>query len=176
MFLLSVTAEAECHDGECASDVHACLAACHRNGDFHGCFGHDFWSDAEFLVAEDDKAFFGPGYVVDARDVFAGFKRYDFVSVFFVPFNAVEWAFPTLDGNPFLASAGGTFDGHVVRVAAVAAEVHSFEPEAVCTADNGAHVECAAQVVDENGELNRFLVSDFAVAWFLFQINVSFKT
>ena len=175
-FLLRVAAQTKCHDRECAGDVHARFAACHRDSDFHGCFGHDFRGDAEFFVAENDKAFFWPCYVVYAWNVFACFKSDDFVAVFFVPFDAVEWALPTFDGYPFLAAARSAFYSHVVWVAAVAAEVHAFEPEAVCTADDGAHVECATQVVDEHRKLNGLFVSHFAVAWFLFQINVSFKT
>ncbi len=173
--LLCATAEAECHDGECACNVHACLAACHRDSDFHGRFGHDFGGDAEFFVAEDDEAFFGPFYVVYARDVFAGFERDNFVAVFFVPLDAIEWAFPAFDGNPFLAAASGAFDCHVVGAAAVAAEVYAFEPEAVGAADDGTYVECTAEVVDEYGKRNRFFVRNFAVARFLFQINVAFE-
>lgn len=175
MFLFRVTAEAECHDGECACDIHACLAACHWNGHFHGCFCHDFRGDAEFFVAEDDESFFGPLYVVYARDVFAGFKGDDFVAVFLVPFNAVEGAVPALDGDPFLATTGGAFDGHVVGAATVATEVHAFEPKAVGAADDGTHVECAAQIVHEHGELDGLLVCDFAVTRFLFQVHVAFK-
>lgn len=173
--LLCVTAEAECHDGECAGDVHARFAACHRDGDFHGRFGHDFWSDAEFFIAEDDEPFLGPFYVVDARDVFACFEGDDFVAVFLVPLDAIEGAVPALDGNPFLAAAGGAFDGHVVGAAAVAAQVDSFEPEAVGAADDGTYVECAAEVVHENGKLYGLFVRDCAVARFLFQVHVSFK-
>lgn len=166
--LLCVTAEAESHDGECAGNVHACFAACHRDGDFHGRFGHDFWGDAEFFIAEDDEAFFGPFYVVDARDVFAGFKGDDFVAVFLVILDAIEGAVPALDGNPFLAAAGGTFDGHVVGAAAVTAEVYAFKSKAVGAADDGTHVECATQIVHEYRELNRLLVCNIAVARFLF--------
>ena len=173
--LFCATAEAECHDGECACDVHARFATCHWDGDFHGRFGHDFRGDAEFFVAEDDEAFFGPFYVVYARDVFAGFERDDFVAVIFVIFNAVERAFPALDGNPFLAAACGAFDGHVVGAATVTAEVYAFESEAVGAADDGTYVECTAEVVDEYGKWNRFFVRNFAVARFLFQINVAFE-
>ena len=150
--LLCVAAEAECHNRKRSGDVHGCLAACHRDGDFHGRLSHDFWGDAELFVAENDEAFFGPFYVVYAWNVFAGFKGDDFVAVILVIFDAVEWAFPTLDRNPFLTAAGGAFDGHVVGATAVAAEVHAFEPEAVCTADDGTYVECASQVVNENRE------------------------
>ena len=166
--LLCVTAEAECHDGECASDVHACFATCHWNSHFHGRFCHDFRGDAEFFVAEDYEAFFGPLYVVDAWNVFAGFKGDDFVAVFLVPLDAVEWAVPALDGDPFLATTGGAFDGHMVGAATVAAEVYAFESKTVGAADDGTHVECAAQIVYEYRELYRFFGCDFAVAWFLF--------
>ena len=54
MFLLSVTAQAESHNRKCTGDVHARFAACHRDGDFHGGFGHDFGGDAKFFVAEND--------------------------------------------------------------------------------------------------------------------------
>ena len=173
--LLCVAAEAECHDGECACDVHACLAASHRDGDFHGCFGHDFRGDAEFFVAENDEAFLGPFYVVYTRDVFAGFKGDDLVTVFFVIFNAVEGAVPTLDGDPFLAAACSTFDGHVVGATAVAAEVYAFEAKTVGAADDGTYVECAAQIMHEHGELDGLFVCDFSVARFLFQVHVAFK-
>ena len=63
----------------------------------------------------------------------------------------------------------------MVGAAAVAAQVDSFEPEAVRAADNGTDVEGAAQVVYQHGELNRFFVSDFAVPRFLLQVNVPFK-
>lgn len=174
--LLCVTAEAECHDGKCAGDVHASFAACHRDGDFHGRFGHDFWGDAEFFVAEDYEAFFGPFYVVDARDVFAGFKGDDFVAVFLVPLDAIEGAVPALDGNPFLAAAGGTLDRHMIGIATVAAEVNAFQPKAIRAANDGANVKRATQIVHEYCELNRFLVCNFAVAWFLLQVHVAFKT
>lgn len=92
-----------------------------------------------------------------------------------MPLDAVEWRFPTLDGNPFLTAAGGALDRHVVGPAAVAAEVDSFEPEAVRAADNGAHIEGAAQVMYEYGERERCFVCDFAVPRFLLQVNIAFK-
>jgi len=36
---------------------------------------------------------------------------------FLVPFDAIERAFPTLDGDPFLAAARGAFNGHVIGIA-----------------------------------------------------------
>ena len=90
-------------------------------------------------------------------------------------FNAVEGAVPTLDGNPFLATTCSAFDGHVVGVTAVAAEMHSFEPKTVGAADDGTHVECAAQIMHEHGELDGLFVCDFSVARFLFQVHVAFK-
>ena len=118
--------QAESHNGESTGDIHARLAACHRDGDFHCCFCHDFRGDSEFFVAEDNQTFFGPLYIVDARNVFACFKGDYFVAVFFVVFNAFERIVPALDGNPFLAAACGTFNGYVVWPAAVAAQMNAF--------------------------------------------------
>ena len=58
-----------------------------------------------------------------------------------MPLHAVEGAVPALDRNPFLAPAGCALDRHMVGAAAVAAQVDSFEPEAVRAADDGADVE-----------------------------------
>ena len=92
-----------------------------------------------------------------------------------MPFYAVEGAFPTFDGNPFLTASGGALDCYVVGTAAVATQVDSFEPEAVRAADDGADVEGTAQIMHEYGEWERSFVCDFAVPRFLLQVNVTFE-
>ena len=119
--LLCIAAQTECHDRECSCDVHAGLAARHRDGDFHGRLGHDFGSDAEFFVTENDETFFRPCYVIYTWDVFTGFESDNFVAIFLMPFDAIERTFPTLDGNPFLTPARGAFYGYMIGIAAVAA-------------------------------------------------------
>ena len=74
-----------------------------------------------------------------------------------------------------MAPAGSALDGHVVGPAAVAAQVDSFEPEAVRAADDGTYVEGAPQVVYQNRELDGLFVRGFAVARFLFQVDVAFE-
>ena len=92
-----------------------------------------------------------------------------------MPLHAVEGAVPALDGNPFLAAASGAFYGYVVGPAAVAAQVDSFESEAVRAADDGTDVKGAAQVVHEYGERERSFVCDFAVPRFLLQVHIPFE-
>ena len=65
-----------------------------------------------------------------------------------MPADAVEGVVPAFDGNPLLAAAGGALDGHVVGPAAVAAQVDSFESEAVRAPDDGPDIEGAPQVVN----------------------------
>ena len=61
-----------------------------------------------------------------------------------MPLDTIEWRFPALDWNPFLASSGSALDRHMVGAATVTAQVDSFEPEAVRAANDGAYVKGAA--------------------------------
>ena len=63
----------------------------------------------------------------------------------------------------------------MVGAAAVAAQMHTFKAKAIGTANDGAYVEGAAQVVHEYGERERGFVCNFAVARFLLQVNVAFE-
>ena len=74
-----------------------------------------------------------------------------------------------------LASAGGAFYGHMIGTATVTAQVYPFEPKTIRAPDDGTHVECAAQIVHEHGELDGLFVCDFSIARFLFQVHVAFK-